>query len=38
MTGERRRRGATAQRADLIFLVIYDPPHADDSFPELSPR
>jgi oxalate decarboxylase/phosphoglucose isomerase-like protein (cupin superfamily) len=20
---------------DLIFLVIYDPPHADDSFPEL---
>jgi quercetin dioxygenase-like cupin family protein len=23
---------------DLIFLVIYDPPHADDSFPELRPR
>ena len=23
---------------DLIFLVIYDPPHADDSFPELRPH
>ena len=23
---------------DLIFLVIYDPPHADDSFPELRSR
>jgi oxalate decarboxylase/phosphoglucose isomerase-like protein (cupin superfamily) len=23
---------------DLIFLVIYDPPPADDRFPELRPR
>jgi oxalate decarboxylase/phosphoglucose isomerase-like protein (cupin superfamily) len=23
---------------DLIFLVIYDPPHVDDGFPELGPR
>jgi quercetin dioxygenase-like cupin family protein len=23
---------------DLIFLVIYDPPHVDDTFPELTSR